>query len=342
MNDQPAQPRPLPHHERHRRTLLAAIAAESAHERGAGRPARSPESGLARAARSRRLRSLAETEPSRRRGRVVPAMSAAAVFIVAAAGIGVHALLRPASQPSQPGVRLTTAATRSSASPRPSAVGGGEWSVTQKYTVTAPVSSLIVNDTAGSVSVTSGSGSEVSVAAKIYYRTSRPSISHTVSGRTLTLGYSACADCSVAFTVTVPRAASVTINEHTGEVAVANLAGDVSVSDDTGTVAMASLTGDVSVQNGSGAINGTGLSTARASFRDLNGIIDVAFTAPPRQLSAVSDTGTVSVQVPSGVTYKVDASSQLGVIDVSVPQSPTATHVITATTDTGPVSVSTG
>jgi hypothetical protein len=50
----------------------------------------------------------------------------------------------------------------------------------------------------------------------------------------------------------------------------------------------------------------------------------------------------VSVRVPSGTTYRVNASSQVGVVDDSVPQSPTATHVITASTNTGMVSVSTG
>ena len=53
-------------------------------------------------------------------------------------------------------------------------------------------------------------------------------------------------------------------------------------------VAVAWQTGDVSVRNGSGTITGTGLSAALASFRDGNGVIDVAFAAPPRQLSAVS------------------------------------------------------
>lgn len=346
MNDQPAQSRPLPNHERHRRVLLDAIAAESAHEQAADGPARSTERRPARAGFPR-PRSLQETGPSRLRARFAPVLAALAVILVAAAGIGVHALLRPASQPGRPGARPVTAATRTTtaaepATASPSAVGGGEWSVTQKYTVTAPVSRLIVNGTAGSVAVAGGPGSDVSVTAKIYYHASRPTVSDTVSGRTLTLGYSGCADCGVAFTVTVPRAAGVTVSEQTGRVTVANLAGNVSVNDDTGMVTVGSLTGDVSVQVGSGSIGGTGLSAARASFRDSLGTIDVAFTAPPSQLTAVTGTGMVSVQVPSGTTYQVNASSQLGSVDDSVPQSPAATHVITASTGIGLVSVSTG
>jgi DUF4097 and DUF4098 domain-containing protein YvlB len=103
---------------------------------------------------------------------------------------------------------------------------------------------------------------------------------------------------------------------------------------------MTGLTGDVSVQNHNGSISGTGLSAKRAWFRDGTGSIDVAFTAAPRQLSAMSSTGRVTVRVPPGTAYQVNASSKVGSVSVSVPQSPAATHVITAATTTGTVSVS--
>jgi hypothetical protein len=213
-------------------------------------------------------------------------------------------------------------------------------SVTQTYSPTVSVSSLIVNDKTGTVSVSGGPGSEVSVTATISYRTSRPSITHTISGQALTLGYTGCTDCGVSFTVTVPRAASVTIHAHTGHITVAGLAGDVSVSDDTGKVTMAGLTGDVYVQDQTGSISGTVLSAMQASFQTGTGSIDVSFAAAPRQLSAVTGTEDVSLLVPSGTAYQVNASSKVGRVNLSVPQSPTATHVITATTTVGMVSVS--
>jgi hypothetical protein len=217
---------------------------------------------------------------------------------------------------------------------------GPQTSVTQKYTPTAPVSRLIVAEPVGSVSVSSGSGSKVSVTTTITYRGSRPSITHKISGRTLALGHSACSNCDVAFTVTVPRAASVAIHLSTGSVTVARLAGDVSVADGTGSVRMAGLTGHVSAWDDTGSIGGTGLSAMRASFHDGTGDIHVAFTAAPRKLSAVTRTGSVSVRLPSGTAYQVHAGSRVGSVRVSVPHSPTAPHVIIATTSTGRVSVS--
>ena len=219
---------------------------------------------------------------------------------------------------------------------------GPQLSVTQEYAPTAPVSGLIVNDSVGSVSVSGGSGTGVSVTATIHYSSGSPSITHTISGHALTLGYSGCTDCGAAFTVTVPRTASVTIHEQTGHVTVAGIASDVAVGDDTGGVTMTGLTGDVSVQDGIGGVSGTGLSATQASFQDGTGSIDVGFTAAPRQLSAVTQTGAVSIRVPSGMAYQVKAGSKVGSVHVSVPQSPAASRVITATTTIGAVSVRNG
>ena len=219
---------------------------------------------------------------------------------------------------------------------------GPQSSVTQEYTPAVPVSSLIVNDKVGSVSVSSGSGSGVSVTATIHYSDGTPAITHTISGRALTLGYSGCTNCGAAFTVKVPRMANVTVHMQTGDVTVDGIAGDVAVADDIGGVTMTALSGNVSVQDHTGNVSGTGLVGARASFQDHTGNIDVAFTATPDQLSAIAGTGQVSVRVPSGTAYQINASSDVGSVRVSVPHSPTAIHVITASTTTGAVSVSNG
>ena len=204
---------------------------------------------------------------------------------------------------------------------------GPQLSVTQKYTPTVPVSSLIVNDGVGSVWVSSGPGSGMSVTATVHYHTGRPSITHAISGQALTLG-SGCTDCSVAFTVTVPATASVTVHMQTGHVTIASVAGDVAVGDDTGAVTVTGLTGDVSVQDGTGSISGTGLSATQASFEDHTGGIDVAFAAAPRRLTAATGTGQVSVRVPSGTTYQVNAlpdgdeAGHVGYFDAASPCPP--------------------
>jgi len=105
---------------------------------------------------------------------------------------------------------------------------------------------------------------------------------------------------------------------------------------------VALLLGSTTGRDGIGGVSGTGLSATQASFQDGTGSIDVGFTAAPRQLSAVTQTGAVSIRVPSGMAYQVKAGSKAGSVHVSVPQSPAASRVITATTTIGAVSVRNG
>lgn len=302
---QPPGVRPLPHHEEHRQELLAAIRAEPARSLGrAGRPARVTARWLA------------------------PAAAAAAVLVLIAGAFALHAFTmpgshsatRPARYQTQPAGSRTTAGQHHPAG-RPSPAGGPQHTVTRSYQVTSAVSRLVVNDATGLVTVTGADTRGVSVTAVIRYDGSAPSITRDRSAATLTLGYSSCRDCGVAFRVTVPRDISVQVNEGTGGVTLADLGGDASV------------------QAGTGSITASGLAGSRYEFRLSTGPVAAAFTAPPAQLTATVGVGSVTIQVPASATYRVSASSRLGAVTVTVPRAQHATHVITAQAATGAVTV---
>jgi hypothetical protein len=296
--------RPLPHHAEHRCELLAAIEAEEM-----GRP-QAWRWGPARLAQ----------------GWFGPVAAAVAVLVIVAVALGVHSLLRPVgspggARPTGPAAGATTAG-RDTASPtaEPSAQSGGQQVATESSVVSAPVSSLVVNDGVGAVTVTAGDSASVSITARVTYSGSLPQISRRVSGRTLTVGYP-CGNCGVAFRITVPRQMNVTVDDGAGQVILTGLAGDLDV------------------QAGEGAIFGTGLSAATARFQTGTGEIDVAFSAAPHQVTATSGTGAVVVRAPSSVPYQVTANGQLGSVNVALPQSASASHVITASAGLGSVTV---
>lgn len=237
---------------------------------GAGQPGQ-PEDGPARP----RL--------ARRSGWLAPLAAAAAVLVIASAAFGLQTLLRAGNgeRTGHPGaagtsVAGTVTATGSSVSAgpapvagsRPVSLPGGRWQVTRQYRVNAPVSSLVVNDPTGSVQVTGGTGSGVSVTAVISYADSAPSISRQLAGGALTVGYSSCGDCGVGFVIAVPRGITVTVREGTGHVGLAGIAGDANV------------------QVGTGSITGTDVSGAVDQFRAGTGGISVRFSAPPARLTA--------------------------------------------------------
>jgi hypothetical protein len=127
--------------------------------------------------------------------------------------------------------------------------------------------------------------------------------------------------CTVSFTVLLPRALPVQVNDALGTVRVDDLSGPVTVTDALG------------------EIDGVGLTSPRASLTDDLGNISVAFTAPPAHLIASGQDGNVTVSVPTTAVYRVTAQAQLGSATVSVPTSPHAVHVINASSQLGNVTV---
>lgn len=325
----PPEVRPLPRHEQHKRDLLAAIAAESA----------------LTAAPPSRAGGHHSRAGWRRPGLLGPLAAAAAVVLVAAAVVGTRALLSAgtgrsgAADGSSATYRASTAANGSGATgpsaslpaavlpapslSAPSPTGNGQWEVTSSFTVTSPVTALVVNDPVGSVNVTGGATGSVSVTARLYYRGAEPSVSRQLSAKTLTLGYS-CGNCGVSFQITVPSDAGVTVNGGTSHVGLTGLAGDLSASTDVG------------------SITGTGLSGAQGQFRTGTGAATLAYTAPPSRLNVTTGTGAISVRVPTSVAYSVSASTGLGSANVGVSESQSADHVISATANVGAVTVSGG
>lgn len=88
-----------------------------------------------------------------------------------------------------------------------------------------------------------------------------------------------------------------------------------------------------------GDIGGVGLTSPSARLTDDLGNINVAFTAPPAHLVAIDQEGDVTVKVPTTTAYRVTAQAQLGSMTVTVPTSPSASHVIRASSQLGNVTV---
>jgi len=301
--------RPLPNHEKHRKELLTAIQAES--EVRSPRPAGDGRRGWGGS------------------GWLGPVAVAAGVVVIAGATVAVHGLVQGAG--GSPGARQTqqaatpaggaTIAGTTQVTSQPIRVND-QWSVTSSFQVTSRVTTLVVNDPVGSVTVTGADTNKVSVTAVIRYGATAPSVTRNLStAGSLALGYSACNDCGVAFRVTVPSGTDIRVTEGTGNVTLAGVHGSVDVQAHTGNVTATALTGP------------------SGQFRVTVGQIDAGFAAPPTQVDAATGTGSVTIRLPSSATYQVAASSGVGPASVAVPQAAHAGHVVTATAGVGAVTV---
>jgi DUF4097 and DUF4098 domain-containing protein YvlB len=194
----------------------------------------------------------------------------------------------------------------------------------QSYEVSEPVTGLVIDARAGTVSVSTGEGA-LAVTETYEYRNDKPRTSHQVDGATLKLTETGCADdsfgCNVQYRIRVPRTTAVTITTNAGAVELDDLGGDIRVTTDAGTVNAKNLAGDqVSVQTHAGA--------ASLHFRE-----------PPAEVQATTDLGAISVAVPRGTAYAVDTVTSVGGANISVDRDPASPHKITLRTNVGGIEV---
>lgn len=204
-------------------------------------------------------------------------------------------------------------------------VGAGARSAPAKtYTVNSRVTAVTVN-TGGNITVTGTSGSgPVKVTENSSYSTTPPVTSHTVNGSGLTLGYTCKGEllCSVDYDITVPRGTAVHANGGQG------------------TITLDSLSGPVTAKTVTGLINASSLTSPTAALKtSASGGIIATFSAAPASVNASTSAGSIVVSVPNSTAYQVNADTVVGTSNVSVHRSPASSHVITARTDLGGITI---
>jgi hypothetical protein len=207
--------------------------------------------------------------------------------------------------------------------PSPSLSIPGTHTSVRGYLITADAGTLVVNGEVGDVTVVGSDRAGVEVVTQAAYSSKPPDITRTVSGGTLTVGYTCPVQiaCGVAFVIAVPRRTAV--HAVTG----------------TGAIRLTGLDGTVTAKADAGVIDATGLTAQTASFVTDAGGIDVAFTSPPRDVTASTRVGAITVRVPVTVAYQVNAKAIVGRVTVSVPHGAGATRTIAASADVGSVDV---
>lgn len=248
------------------------------------------------------------------RCRLAPAALLCAGVMLAGMALG-GCQVSPASTPAPGGSAGTVTA---SAVPIP-----GTHRSSTTYTISSPVSALVVTSQVGNVTVTGGSGATATVTEHSTYSSKPPVTTRTVSGGTLSVGYACPTElvCAVSYDIQVPRTAAVQVTADAGKIVLSALAGQVTAKADAG------------------LITATGLTGASVSLTTDVGAINADFAAAPASIRAVTRVGAITLRVPMTATYTVNASVRVGRATVRIPQARSAPHTITATTDVGAILV---
>lgn len=164
--------------------------------------------------------------------------------------------------------------------------------------------------------------------------------------------------CTFSFHAVLPAGKRAVLSDGSGNLALRGLTGPVTAGSGSGDVQVNLLSGTANLQTGSGNITGTGLSgpqvTLRAGSGDIaidglasldvvvtdgSGDISLTFTKVPKRVRVSDSSGDVSVVLPRGVRYQVNATTDSGNRNVGVLQTSAPDHVITVTDGSGDVSV---
>jgi len=216
-----------------------------------------------------------------------------------------------------------------------------------EVTITAPVTRLVTDTGTGDVTVHIGApGQPTVVRSTLRWSFHRPTLTTTPVGGVLTLRTSCTGgwigpDCSVDLDVTVPPGSDLDLSSGTGTVTADAPGSAVSARTGTGDVQISGVgPGPVKASTGTGDVTVRGAGTAASvEAATSTGDVKIDLTGIPSSVSARTATGDIDITVPGGTGYHVVAGTRTGEVDDRLPRDDTSTHLITARSSTGDVTL---
>ncbi len=215
---------------------------------------------------------------------------------------------------------------------------------TQDQTYQRRVTRIVLDLDTGDLAVTPGNEDTVTVRRHLAWSLSRPTIEETWDGETLRVRvrcarFTFDSGCRVDYLLQVPRGVAVEAHSDTGDLTVRDLDGSLRLTTDTGDIGVSNAHGTLWVRADTGDVRAAGLASAEADVATDTGAIELRFSRPPSRVQVATDTGDISIGVPTGDAYRVQTSTDTGSTNIRILQDVAASRTIIARTDTGDMDV---
>jgi len=148
------------------------------------------------------------------------------------------------------------------------------------------------------------------------------------------------ADCSARHRIVVPRGVAVTVDDGDGRVTARGFKAGLSIRTADGSVRVSDSSGPLDLRSGDGSIRATGVDSRSVHARSQDGSVRLELDAVPDLVESRSHDGSVTIELPHD-TYNVTTGSGDGSVHVSVPRDPASSHVVSAHTNDGKITVRT-
>ncbi|WP_030931886.1 DUF4097 family beta strand repeat-containing protein [Streptomyces sp. NRRL S-646] len=147
------------------------------------------------------------------------------------------------------------------------------------------------------------------------------------------------ADCSARHRIEVPRGVTVKVEDGDGSVRARGFQDALSIRTGDGSVHVTDSTGPLEMHTGDGSVHAA-VSSRRVRAETGDGSVDLELAAVPDLVDSRSHDGSVTVALPKA-TYRVTTETGDGSVDVSVPRSDSSSHVVSARSGDGKVTLKT-
>ncbi|GGN56814.1 lipoprotein [Streptomyces albiflavescens] len=148
------------------------------------------------------------------------------------------------------------------------------------------------------------------------------------------------ADCSARHRIVVPRGIAVTVKDGDGSVRAQGFKEALSVRTSDGSVRVTDSSGPLDLRSSDGSIHALGVDSRQVRTRTQDGSVRLELGAVPDVVDSRSQDGSVTIALPRA-GYRVTTGSGDGSVNVSVPRDPASSHVVSAHTNDGKITVRT-
>jgi len=170
-----------------------------------------------------------------------------------------------------------------------------------------------------------------------------PEVTWKMKGDTLVLRMKCSgvlADCSARHRIVVPRGVAVTVKDGDGRVTAQGFKEALTIRTADGSVRVQDSAGPLNLRTSDGSIHATGVGSRRVQARTNDGSVRLELDAVPDRVESRTHDGSVTIALPQE-TYQVTTETGDGSVHVSVPRSDTSSHVVSAHTGDGKITVRT-
>lgn len=171
---------------------------------------------------------------------------------------------------------------------------------------------------------------------------SDPKVTWTMDGDRLVLREKCSgivADCAAKHRIEVPRGVSVKVEEKDGSVRARGFRDALSIRTTDGSVHVTDSSGPLELRTGDGSVRAE-VSSRTVRTHSGDGSVRLELGAVPDLVDSRSGDGSLTIGLPRA-SYRVDTSTGDGGEDVSVPRDDSSSHVVTARTGDGNLTVRT-